>query len=402
MRLEPEAMTSLKKRSRQGEEVFEVAPGRFFFATPESAALANRINSKELSLPDTLVDTFLKKRSCPFSWKTLRKDWIQDLREDTYAINIFNSMDKTLIRNLDSHSDMKRLTHELIMAPLIEVIFGDLDETTKLKILNFQKSNIETLSDKKTSTNSLKFKVSSFLKNFRMTMVLRKEIKRRSRRISVPHHGLIDVVCRYLPSLKMERAVDAVSTLLTATAGPPGAAATGLLYELVRHPDLCQRVEREMARVDPRSLIGGNYDDVPFAHAFLKESLRLWTVPFVFRNVRSDMAVCGQSLNEKESFAASPYFIHTDPKYWSDPEVFDPNRWMNGNSINKDAYVPYGWAPRLCVGAALGERQLLLMLWLFTNRYSLEDVRTSEEIEFSAFQQPVSFTAIIKKRDQTE
>jgi len=44
--------------------------------------------------------------------------------------------------------------------------------------------------------------------------------------------------------------------------------------------------------------------------------------------------------------------IHYDPKYYSDPEAFEPDRFSDENihNIQPNTYMPFGDGPRFCIG----------------------------------------------------
>mgnify|MGYP004578952509 FL=1 len=44
--------------------------------------------------------------------------------------------------------------------------------------------------------------------------------------------------------------------------------------------------------------------------------------------------------------------LHKDPKYYSDPQRYDPDRFSDENkeNIKQCAYMPFGDGPRVCVG----------------------------------------------------
>jgi len=39
-----------------------------------------------------------------------------------------------------------------------------------------------------------------------------------------------------------------------------------------------------------------------------------------------------------------------DPKFWHEPEAFDPDRFAESKSGNTGAYIPFGLGPKMCIG----------------------------------------------------
>ncbi|XP_067212815.1 cytochrome P450 9e2-like [Linepithema humile] len=59
------------------------------------------------------------------------------------------------------------------------------------------------------------------------------------------------------------------------------------------------------------------------------------------------------------------YGLHHDPKYFEEPEKFDPERFLGerkNDSLHSGAYLPFGLGPRMCIGNrfALLETKILL------------------------------------------
>src|SRR6185369_18061710 len=58
------------------------------------------------------------------------------------------------------------------------------------------------------------------------------------------------------------------------------------------------------------------------------------------------------------------YNVQRDPRFWSEPERFDPGRFSPERSAERPAfaYLPFAAGPRLCIGNqfALTEAQLVL------------------------------------------
>jgi Cytochrome P450 len=42
--------------------------------------------------------------------------------------------------------------------------------------------------------------------------------------------------------------------------------------------------------------------------------------------------------------------IHRDPRYFDDPETFDPDRWVDRSPQSVEAYFPFSSGPHACIG----------------------------------------------------
>lgn len=79
-----------------------------------------------------------------------------------------------------------------------------------------------------------------------------------------------------------------------------------------------------------------------------------------------DTVLSGYDIPKDAIVIANLYLAHIDPKYWPNPEMFKPERFLdvNGQLIRKDGLVPFGDGPRLCIGEPLARMELFL---IFTN-----------------------------------
>ena len=61
----------------------------------------------------------------------------------------------------------------------------------------------------------------------------------------------------------------------------------------------------------------------------------------------------------------SPYALHRHPDYWSDPDKFDPQRFIQDDNETKHhpyAFLPFGSGVRVCVGEKFAWYQMLIFV----------------------------------------
>ena len=72
---------------------------------------------------------------------------------------------------------------------------------------------------------------------------------------------------------------------------------------------------------------------------------------------------------------------HKDPKYFIDPETFDPLRF-EGKGPAPTTYVPFGGGSRMCPGREYARLEILVFLHNIVTKFKLEKVNPQEKIEF--------------------
>ncbi len=91
----------------------------------------------------------------------------------------------------------------------------------------------------------------------------------------------------------------------------------------------------------------------------------------VGRSVEEDDVLGGYAIPKGSVVFISPYLIHRHPDFWSNPEAFDPDRFLPENEakIPRGAYVPFVAGPRQCIGKAFAEMELRLVLAMMASSF---------------------------------
>ncbi|BAC68070.1 hypothetical protein SAVERM_361 [Streptomyces avermitilis MA-4680 = NBRC 14893] len=113
----------------------------------------------------------------------------------------------------------------------------------------------------------------------------------------------------------------------------------------------------------------------PSPHRFVKEVLRMWSPPLILvRRARASFDLGTTRLEKAQNYLVSPHMIHRDHRYWQQPDTFDPDRFLPGvphGPTDRSCYVPFGWAPKKCIGNDIGTTQLMGLCYLICTRYRL-------------------------------
>ncbi|MBO9533791.1 MAG: cytochrome P450 [Solirubrobacteraceae bacterium] len=172
-----------------------------------------------------------------------------------------------------------------------------------------------------------------------------------------------------------EQVRDEVMTFLGAGHETTANALTWLWLALSRNPEARRRMEQEVDEV-----LGGRmpvYEDaerLPWTNACLHEAMRLFPpVPAFTRVAAGSDDIDGLRIERGADVVIAPYLLHRNPRFWSNPEGFDPERFMPGGEATRPgrprlAFMPFGGGRRICVGQGFAQLEGVLMAAMIAQR----------------------------------
>jgi cytochrome P450 len=116
-------------------------------------------------------------------------------------------------------------------------------------------------------------------------------------------------------------------------------------------------------------------EDLPkltYTTQVINEVLRLYPPAYLFaREAVTDQELDGYLIPAGTLIFITPYVTHHDTHYWSDPEIFDPERFIpeNISKRDKDIYYPFGAGPHICIGNNLAMMEMQLTLAMIYQRF---------------------------------
>jgi benzoate 4-monooxygenase len=94
------------------------------------------------------------------------------------------------------------------------------------------------------------------------------------------------------------------------------------------------------------------------------------------------------------------YTIHHSKEIWgSDADEFRPERWENTTDRQKDAFIPFSYGPRACVGRNVAEMELALIVSTTFRRYDFELYQKEMETREGFLRKPLGLLVGIRKRE---
>lgn len=175
-----------------------------------------------------------------------------------------------------------------------------------------------------------------------------------------------------------EALVDQVAMLFLAGHETSASALTWATHLLAQAPDVQARVHAEVtAQLGARAPELGDMKALTLTRNVFRETLRLFPpVGFMARQTTSGCPMRKKQVPAGATVVVAPWLIHRHRDLWSEPDAFNPDRYDGDASREalKQAYLPFGMGPRVCMGAAFALQEATLILAQLVRHHRLEAV----------------------------
>lgn len=158
-----------------------------------------------------------------------------------------------------------------------------------------------------------------------------------------------------------------------------GVAVSWALHLLAHHPEVAQRLRDELDRVlgDRPAPAYDELKSLDYLERVVKEAMRRYPPgPYAARELPEDLVLDDYLIPAGTTLMYPIWAIHLNPAYWPEPERFDPDRFTAAEAQRrpKFAFIPFGFGPRSCEGAALAMVEIKLMLAVLVKRFDFVPV----------------------------
>lgn len=154
---------------------------------------------------------------------------------------------------------------------------------------------------------------------------------------------------------------------------------SAILLSLAQHPEKQAKLRAEIRSILPEKdtpLTVESMKNLPYLRACIKESLRYYPLTSAnVRTTRQELVLSGYTVPKGSEVAMIHLNIWRNPKYFSEPDEFIPERWLREKEVTASAastsgcpvatkpshpfaYLPFGFGARSCIGRRIAEMEL--------------------------------------------
>jgi benzoate 4-monooxygenase len=238
-------------------------------------------------------------------------------------------------------------------------------------------------------------------------------VARVNARLQKPDSDRVDLLARLMEGrdekgnkLGREELTAEALTQLIAGSDTTSNTSCALLYHCLRNPGVIEKLRKELDAAipaDTSTISFAMVKDLPYLDAVIKETMRIHSTSSLGlpRVVPPGPGITIQDHHFPAGTVLSvpAYTIHHSKDIWGpDADEFRPERWFTVNDKQKQAFVPFSYGPRACVGRNVAEMELALIVSNVFRWYEFELRQGEMETREGFLRKPLALMVGMRKR----
>ena len=147
-------------------------------------------------------------------------------------------------------------------------------------------------------------------------------------------------------------------------------------YLLSQHQEVESRLLTELQEVlEGRAPSAADLPKLAYAEAVFAEAMRLYPPAYILvrRALNEDTLPSGFSFPGGSDLFMCQYWVHRDPRFFPDPERFDPDRFLAKGKDERPlfSYFPFGGGSKMCIGESFAKMEGVLLLATIAQRFKM-------------------------------
>ncbi|XP_048588147.1 cholesterol 24-hydroxylase [Nematostella vectensis] len=172
---------------------------------------------------------------------------------------------------------------------------------------------------------------------------------------------------QHSPDTTMEDLIDHFITFIVGGQETTSNHMAFALLGILLHPEIERRIVAEVDEVlgSRQHVTQEDLNKMKYLDQCMKEALRLHPPqPAVTRTTKKETKLGNYVIPAGTSVMCDVHVLHHHPKYWDDPEKFDPERFNDENKLKVEhyAYFPFSLGPHNCIGTQFAQLETKLVL----------------------------------------
>ncbi|KAK7268431.1 hypothetical protein RIF29_21129 [Crotalaria pallida] len=366
-------------------------------------------------------------------WKSLRRNMVQNMLSSSRLKEFRGVRDKAMDKLINRlRSEAKKNENGVVLVIkearfavfciLVAMCFGlEMDEEAVERMDQVMKNVLITLNPR--IDDYLPILSPFFSKQRKRALEVRKEqvdfivpiMEQRKRAIQNPGSDPTATTFSYLDTLfdlKIEgrksapsnaELVSLCSEFLNGGTDTTATAVEWGIAQLITNPDVQTKLYQEIkTTVGDKKVDEKDVEKMPYLHAVVKELLRKHPpTHFVLTHaVTEPTTLAGYDIPTDANVEVYTPAIAEDPKLWTNPEKFDPERFISGGEdaditgVTGVKMMPFGVGRRICPGLAMGTVHIHLMLARMVQEFEWSAYPPGKKLDFSG---KLEFTVVMKE-----
>jgi len=180
------------------------------------------------------------------------------------------------------------------------------------------------------------------------------------------------------PEFDHQQVVDEMKQYLWAGTETTALTLAWCLYLLSQNPGVADKIRAEANEIcGDKEPTWDQVAQLSYTRQVLQETMRLYPpIWALIRVAAGDDVIDGHEVHKGDKIVMCTYLTHHSPKYWNNPEKFEPERFAPERMKKriKYSYLPFSAGKRACIGGALSQIENMLALVTLLRRFDPEYV----------------------------
>ncbi|HRI80703.1 MAG TPA: cytochrome P450 [Cyclobacteriaceae bacterium] len=275
---------------------------------------------------------------------------------------------------IDVYPLMNRLAFDVVIKTLFDI---DLPKKTVDELSRFISETQEfVIRDIRQPYKSwwfkLKGEVRYNLKNSAWARDILREIIRKRKATTEKFNDLLDMLldARYEDTgeaMTEDQILDEIFILIIAGHETSANVMTWMSYLLANHPQEVEKLRQSSGDLSVMDCV--SHTGITNV---IQESMRLYPPAYASDRVAlEDDSFKDYSYKKGTVVVLYYYGLHRNPKFWPDPDAFNPERFLASDKEGLKTFYPFGGGPRLCIGNNFAMAEMALFVQALVQKFNI-------------------------------